>query len=228
MPETTTNQNTTDTNTTTDVETPVHSISDFITNFKGGTRQNRFLVTGAIGPNKTGLAITAFHVRSATIPAATTAPISINYRGRTVSYSGDREYTPWQITILDDHGGGPDGAENLHKAFHDWQDALNSHETNLTTFPTPPDPSSLWSEWHVKQYNTNCDTVLPGRDFTLYNIWPVSVGDIQLDMSADNTLASFAVTLVYSHYKYDGNAADKLKAEEEAKKKAANGTTTTG
>ena len=90
------------------------------------------------------------------------------------------------------------------------------------------DPTSLWqSSWTVSQYSTNCDTPLPGRTFTLYNVWPISVGPIDLDMSADNTLASFAVTLAYSHYTYEGSTTDQVaaekKAEEEAKKKAAAG-----
>jgi hypothetical protein len=183
-----------------------HSITDFITAFKGGTRQNRFVVTGTISStSRAGSRITTpFHIRSASIPEAATTPIAVNYRGRSVAYSGDRTYLPWAITVLDDHSGNVDGGENLHKAFHDWQDVLNSHKTNISTM-NGTDPTSLWQpNWTVSQYGTNCDTPLPGRIFTLYNVWPISVGPIDLDMSADNTLASFAVTLAYSHYTYDG------------------------
>lgn len=181
-----------------------HSITDFINQFKGGTRLNRFIVTGNIGKNTNGVQVTPFHIRSASLPEATTAPIGINYRGRSVSYSGDRTYEPWQITVLDDHSGAANGSENLHKAFHDWQDRLNSHTKN-TSDMDGVDPKSLWAvSWTVQHLNTNCNTTLPGRTFTLYNIWPVQVGPLALDMSQDNTLASFAVTLAYSHYTYDG------------------------
>ena len=40
--------------------------------------------------------------------------------------------------------------------------------------------------------------------FKLFNVWPIAVGPLTLDMSQDNVLNSFAVTMVYSHYTYDG------------------------
>ena len=44
-----------------------HSITDFISAFKGGTRQNRFVVTGTISSASRGGSITTtpFHIRSA-------------------------------------------------------------------------------------------------------------------------------------------------------------------
>lgn len=184
-----------------------HSINDFIKGFKGGTRLNRFSVEGTVGPGtSTSNRLTAFHIRSASLPEATVGPISVNYRGRTVNYSGDRVYQPWQITVLDDHAGGTDAdPQNLFKMFHDWHDRINSHTGNVVTFPREGDLSSLWSDnWTIKQYQLNCDTPLYGRTFKLFNVWPIGIGPLVLDMSQDNVLASFAVTLVYSHYTYDG------------------------
>jgi hypothetical protein len=185
------------------------SINDFINGFKGGTRLNRFAVEGSIQPGIPGNAnkVTAFHIRSAALPEATVGPIAINHRGRTVTYPGDRIYQPWQITVLDDHAGGNNDPENLFKMFHDWHDRINSHTGNKTTFTqdTGQNPNSLFSSsWIIRQYEVNCDTPLPGRTFTLFNIWPIAVGPLVLDMSQDNVLGSFAVTLMYSHYTYDG------------------------
>ena len=184
------------------------SINDFINAFKGGTRLNRFLVEGSIAPGA-GLntnKITPFHIRAATIPEAAVGGLTINHRGRSVTYSGDRAYGPWNITILDDHDGSENGGTvNLHRMFHDWHERINSHGKNITTYPgNTPDPSSLWAKnWSVTHLDVN-GNALGGRKFTLFNIWPVSVGAINLDMSQDNTLNSFAVTLAYSHYTYDG------------------------
>ena len=182
------------------------SINDFIQGFKGGTRLNRFEVIGNIGTgNSTNNLTTPFHIRSASIPEATVGAITINHRGRVVNYSGDRVYLPWQITVLDDHSGTANGNENLFKKFHDWHDRINSHGGNITTYPIGTDPSSLWSSsWIVKQYETNCNTGLPGRTFKLFNVWPIGIGPLTLDMSQDNVLGSFSVTLNYSHYTYDG------------------------
>ena len=187
-----------------------HSINDFINNFKGGTRLNRFIVTGNIGPGiqQTNNRVTPYHIRSATLPESAVGPLAINHRGRTVTYPGDRTYLPWQITVLDDHDGtatGNGGSSNLHKMFHDWQSQINNHVSNKTDYPQGSNPSSLFaSSWNVQQLQTNGDNALSGRTFTLFNVWPIGVGPIVLDMSQDNVLSSFAVTIVYSHYTYDG------------------------
>lgn len=185
------------------------SITDFINAFKGGTRLNRFVVQGNILPGNGGTTnqISSFHVRAATLPEAAVGPITINHRGRSVSYPGDRTYQPWSITILDDHDGTSTGGTiNLYKMFHDWHDRINSHTKNVASYPTGQDPSSLFAKsWYVKQLNSNGgSTPLGGRTFTLYNVWPVAVGPLTFDMSQDNVLNSFSVTLAYSHYKYDG------------------------
>lgn len=191
--------------------TDCHSITSFISAFKGGTRLNRFKVTGGIGPNRSTDDTGAFHIRSATIPEAQVGAIAINHRGRTVAYPGDRSYEPWQITILDDTGD-----SNLHKLFHDWHNYINAHDTNKTqtvsttttgtsttsTTTTALNPSEPFADtWTVEMLDVN-GASLPNRLFTLKNVWPATVGPIQLDMSQDNTLASFAVTLIYSHYTY--------------------------
>jgi hypothetical protein len=182
------------------------SINDFIRNFKGGTRLNRFQVTGNIGKGSSGKLLTPFHIRTASLPESTVGPIGVNYRGRSVAYSGDREYKPWIITVLDDHSGSDNGDENLFKAFHDWHDRINSHGKNISNYDAGgSDPKTLWANfWQVQHLNTNCDSALSGRTFTLFNVWPAAVGELQLDMAQDNTLASFSVTLAFSHYTYDG------------------------
>tara|TARA_R110000822_G_scaffold17007_16_gene57546 strand:- start:95 stop:658 length:564 start_codon:yes stop_codon:yes gene_type:complete len=180
-----------------------HSISDFITGFGGGTRQNRFLITGTIGsdssPNTSStFEKNVFYVRTATLPNSTLGGIPVNYRGRTVVYPGERVYSPWQITVLDDK---PSGKTKLFEAFHAWSNGINNHLLNTTT-TSGLDPSNHFANtnWTVEQLDTNGGTTLTGRKFTLFNCWPQTVGDLALDMGADNTLASFAVTIFYSHY----------------------------
>lgn len=179
-----------------------HSISDFITGFGGGTRQNRFKITGAIAsassPNTTSTFETnIFYVRTASLPNSTLGGIPINYRGRTVVYPGERVYSPWQITVLDDK---PSSKIKLYEAFHAWSNGINDHINN-TTSQSGLDPKNHFAaDWTVEQLDTNGAATLTGRKFTLHNCWPQTVGDIALDMGADNTLASFAVTIFYSHY----------------------------
>ena len=176
------------------------SISSFINGFGGGTRPNRFYITGPVGGKGGGAAITTldnnqFHVRSASLPNSTVGAIPINYRGRTVVFPGDRVYTPWQITVLDDV---PSGKTRLFEAFHAWSNQLNDHGDNTSTQTLLK--NHFAADWVVTQIDNNGSSVL--RQFSLSNCWPISVGDFALDMGSDNTLSSFSVTIVYTHFEY--------------------------
>lgn len=186
------------------------SITTFINGFNGGTRLNRFEVEGTIASignvnttqtydpkasNSTGY----FHIRSATLPEAVLGEIMINYRGRTVSYPGDRTYKPWNITVLDDITGG--GGKNLHQAFSLWSNTLNSHEKNTNGYSGAITPKvNFATNWAVKQFDSDGAKLL--KTFNIKNCWPALVGPIQLDMSQDNTLATFNVTLFFTHFTY--------------------------
>lgn len=177
------------------------SISNFINAFGGGSRMNRFSVSGSVGVAAGGgntRLLTDFHIRAASLPASTISPISINYRGRTVQYPGDRTYLPWQILILDDP---QEGNKSLFSAFHTWHNDINNHDTNLTTTSGNTNPKNHFAKsvWTIKQFDTNGNKVT--REFQLQNCWPISVSEMELDMSKDNVISSFAVTMVYSHYK---------------------------
>ena len=160
-----------------------HSITSFISNFSGGSRANRFTVSGKVLNNAT------YHIRAATFPSSTLGVINVNYRGRTVPYPGERVYAPWVITILDDS----DKANALFEAFHIWSNTINNHSSNLST-SWPFTDNSLT----VSQLATNSETIT--RSCKLQNAWPQSIGEITYDMSSDNTLLTFAVTIGYSHY----------------------------
>lgn len=171
------------------------SISAFIGGFNGGTRVNRFEVTGSIGPSSGSgsTAFSKFHIRSASLPEAILGNIAVNWHGRTVNYPGDRAYKPWNITILDDTGSGA----KLYKAFHDWHNIINDHTANTYTNLASP-RANFATNWSVKQLDANGET--PIKTFTLSNCWPVGIGPLELDMGKDNTIGAFQVTVLFTHY----------------------------
>lgn len=188
-----------------------NDIEDFISNFKGGTRVNRFTVTGSllprvgVTPAPTTTTMTQYHIRSASMPGSYINPISVNWRGRSVNFVGDRAYEPWQIVILDDTG----GSNVIYNGFHEWHRSINDHETNQSANNQvlTPLPSNGYSttDWIVKQLEPNGYGYI--RQFKLKNCWPVAIGPLQLDMTQDNTIAAFAVTMRYTHYETDFTAA---------------------
>lgn len=186
---------------------PTHSITDFISNFNGGTRVNRFRVTGTIGDgtildDKGG----SFHIRSASLPSSELGQIPINYRGRTVIYPGDRAYRPWEITVVDENPVNSKTGKTLYRAFHEWSNLINNHVSNTTIRTSPSEHFSNTSgyatrrAWTIEQLDVNGINYI--RKFFIHNCWPVAVGPVVLDMGQDNVLASFSVVLAYSHYEF--------------------------
>jgi hypothetical protein len=185
------------------------TITDFINNFGGGIRPNRFRVTGKLG-NTDNTEMTdkqgTFHIRSASLPASSVGAVAINYRGRTVNFPGDRTYAPWDIVILDENPNETKTGKTLFKAFHEWSNIINDHVNNTTTKTNPVQHftdnlgTGASNTWTVELLDVNGITAI--RRFKLYNCWPVAVGALQLDMGQDNTVASFAVRLVFSHMEY--------------------------
>ena len=108
-------------------------LTSFKNAFSGGTRANRFLVSGGIGLS-TGTTTTTtarpFHIRSTFIPPITNITLELHGYGRKVHIPGDRQYAPWQISVYDDLDGSSDTASNLWKDFSNWSNKINNHEDN--------------------------------------------------------------------------------------------------
>lgn len=174
-----------------------HSITDFISNFGGGSRTNRFRITSAVSDQENSYGFfDEYHVRATTLPSAKIGVIPVSYRGRVVNYPGDRTYDPWSVVVLDDPNAGGVAGGSLYEAFHAWHNAINSHEENVSN---PDAKQNFCNNLVVEQIDLNGSNVI--RKFELLNAWPVEVGPVQLDIGQMDTLVTFQVTLVYSHYK---------------------------
>jgi hypothetical protein len=110
-------------------------ITNFKTRFSGGTRANRFYIEGVIPSFSTtansvasSSAFTNFHVRSTQIPQLSTKTLSYDYFGRKYHYPGEKDYGTWSFTVLDDNNANG----NLWKKFHQWQNAINDNDRNIS------------------------------------------------------------------------------------------------
>ena len=165
-----------------------NSITQFVQNFGGGSRVNRFDVTPACSAFNGSS--TQFHIRASTIPAATVTPIGINYFGRTVNIPGERVYEPWNITVLDDKGD-----KAFYNEFKSWHTGVVSIDNVIKIDTTKVSGCN----WTIKHYSNSGGSA---KSFTLTDVWPVIVGPLVLDMSQDNVLATFDVQLLYTSFEY--------------------------
>jgi hypothetical protein len=181
-------------------------ITDFLTNFKGGTRVNRFRVSSENGVPVVGNDIYDIHIRATAFPDLTITPVPIGFRGKIVKIPSTRTFTPWTFTVMDD-AMTPEGnqANNLHHKFMNWSNSFSptgeklgidllSKASGVSTSATPN-----WKLEHLSSVTTTGDQPSILKSFMLFGCWPIQVGPLQLDMSVDNQLSFFNVTLAYSH-----------------------------
>ena len=162
------------------------NISSFITGFAGGLRPNRFSIT--IG----GVSV-PFHIRAASMPAASTNSINIPYRGRVFKMPGWRSYATWNITVLDDNKIVIGGATPW-TYFHNWANSIFNHATNIGAggnFTVQMKPIL------VNQLDINGNVI---RTLTLQNAWPSDVGEVRLSMDDNESYNTFNVAIEYSGY----------------------------
>ena len=173
-----------------------NSIDEFKSNFHGGTRRNRFEISGKVGGTAN---LTTFHAYAFTLPAVGIGEIPVDYRGRRVYIPGDREYPVWTLTILDDAGG--DGAE-IYPAFQDWQNRINDHTDNVSD----TGPAADRQQWTIKHLEAQGQGTTALKTFVLKGCWPVSVGAINLAAGSRDELVTFDVTVRYDYLNYTAGA----------------------
>jgi hypothetical protein len=170
------------------------SIYNFKSEFYGGTRKNRFLVEGSF-PNGQW---NKFQVLGASLPQVTLLTNEFNHRGRKLKLPGDRIYgkqgeSSWVVNVLDDNN---QNNSLLWSKLHDWSNSINNHETNTGSQDNPI--SYKRDAWTIKQLDLNCSTN-PLKTVILYGCWPFSVGEIDLDMTANDEYVTFNVTFVFDY-----------------------------
>lgn len=175
-----------------------NAISSFISGFRGGTRKNRFKVSGTFpgGSSDTKL---NFHVLSASLPNSTLGIVNFPYRGRLIPYVGDRSYEPWDILILDDRG-----TNGLYKSFQAWSEKINSQANNIHSMGNTDNWFSANNDliqngtWSIQQLDLDDTTVL--KEISLEGCWPGFISPLQFNM-AETGFNSFAVRLNYNFIK---------------------------
>ena len=164
-------------------------LNDFKNNFFGGTRANRFRITGNF---PTGGGFTDYHVRATTIPTVESKTISYDYFGRKFHFPGEKGYGTWSFSVWDDTG-----TNNLWGKLHRWQNKINDHNSNISTIV----PSDYKVDgWKIQHLDMN-DTGIPLKEFELFGCWPAGIDPISLNMQQPSTLNSFNVIIVFDYLK---------------------------
>lgn len=169
-----------------------------------GTRPNLFecrMTFPSIGEISDSAAVAeqfTFFCRAAQLPGSTVNAIPVPYFGRELKFAGNRLFTEWTVTILNDED------FKIRNAMELWMNALNSHRNNKRD-PTLMSSLDYSKSAHVIQYGKSGE---PLKSYSFIGMFPIDVSPIELDWGANDTIEEYAVTFAYQWWESDkdGNA----------------------
>ena len=180
------------------------NVAEFKNNFDGGSRSNRFIISGAIpkvGAAKKKNDINSIVVKAGSMPAVTLGILRVPFRGRVVKIPGDRTYEEWTFTVMD----GFDGTSEHRNGFVGWNSEFNLHEQNVPgSFGSGMGVdlnSDLFQTWTVRQLGLDGES---RRQIDLHKCWPVVVSEIALSYDNADTISEYTVTMAYDWIDGDG------------------------
>lgn len=157
----------------------------------GGARPNLFEVNGSFAGVNGVIDNMKFLIKAATLPASTITQIPLQYRGRVLKVAGDREFEPWNITVINTND------FQIRNAFEAWSELINGHETNRSALRL----DEYFRDWTVSQIDR---TGKISETYTLVGCYPSLVGAITLGHENNNVLEEFEVTLEYQYWTHKG------------------------
>lgn len=131
-----------------------------------------------------------FLCKGAQIPPSTIGSIEVPYRGRVLKLPGDRSFTEWNLTIINDTD------FQIRRAFESWMDLINSHEQNVG----PTGLNQVATSWEVDQLDRT-GAVL--KTYRFEYCFPIELGEIDLSHDSADTIEEFTVSLSYSFWTSD-------------------------
>ncbi len=168
-------------------------ISDFVAQMsQGGARPNQFRVTlnfpsaAGSGQVPAGQAL-EFLCRAATLPASNIQDIVVGYRGRPVHFAGERDFQPWNISVLNDND------FLIRNTLETWSNSIANYQTTNGILS----PLAYTTQMYVTQLDRQDR---PIKEYRFVDAYPISIGDIQLAYDQNNTIEEFGVTFVYNYF----------------------------
>ena len=159
----------------------------------GGARANQFKVTlsfpgyAEVGGETSDL---SYLCTATSIPGQTLGVATVRFRGRILNLVGDRTFSPWSITVLNDTN------FKIYRAFERWMNAMN----NMTDNEGLTNPGNYQVDVVVQHLDRNGATL---KTYILRGAFPTTLADIDLSAGDNDTVETFTVALVYQYFETD-------------------------
>ena len=153
----------------------------------GGARPNQFQVRLGRGLDQ----LSPFLVTAASLPGQTIGTASVFYRGREVKLAGDRIFSPWTTTILNDSN------LELRTRLEAWMNDIE----NLQTKGGVLNPSGYFADLIVEQLDKNGYV---RKSYVLTRAWPTDISEVPLSFDANDQISAFSCTWQYQDMSISG------------------------
>lgn len=160
-----------------------------------GARPNQFRVTinlptalQQIGAGNTFGNKLTMSCRAAQIPGTTIGRVPVQYMGREVYFAGNRIFTEWTVTILNDED------YVVRRVLENWMKALNSHEGNVRD-PALAGSNDYVSDALVEHLGKTEDSVI--ATYKMKALWPTDLSPIELDWGQNDVFEEFTATFSF-------------------------------
>jgi hypothetical protein len=138
-----------------------------------------------------------FLCSATSLPESTLGNVPVPYFGRVINFAGDRTYSPWTVTVMNDED------FLVRNALEEWSNAINQRQQNTRL---PSASNQLYkSTATVRQFNKAGTAV---RSYKFNGIYPSTIQPIGLDWSDTNQFERFQVTFTYDWWQISTSGDD--------------------
>ena len=128
-----------------------------------------------------------FMCKTAQLPGSTLGVVPVQYFGRELKFVGNRTFTDWTITIINDED------FVVRNAFERWMAGINNHALNVRN-PAALAPTGYTVDADVTQFGKQGDTL---KQYKFIGMFPTDVTPIDVSWDANDQIEEFTVTLSY-------------------------------
>jgi hypothetical protein len=128
-----------------------------------------------------------FMCKTAQLPGSTLGVVPVQYFGRELKFVGNRAFTDWTITVINDED------FVIRNAFERWMNGINSHSLNVRN-PGALNPISYTVDSQVTQFAKSGEAI---KNYKFIGTFPTDVTPIDVDWGSNDTIEEFSVTLAY-------------------------------
>ena len=159
------------------------TINQFKANLIGaGPRNNRFEVYIPRSGDKI-----QFLFKTEALPGQTIEQMDIKYKGLQIKLAGDRTFEDWEVGIYNDTD------FSSRNAIEQWMADIVPLDSSIG----PVGYDYMVDRATVSQMSRD-DSIIATYEF--FNMWPKSIGAIELDTAGGEEVETFTTTFAYSHF----------------------------